>query len=84
MPHKSDFQLKKDEPCVSFGLLTDIQHADIEDGTNYVNTRYYRNSLNLIRNAASEWSHLPNFKFIIQLGNIKYLFCFQDLDFKFF
>lgn len=71
MPNINDLQKINDEPCVTFGLLTDIQHADVEDGINYVNTRYYRNSLNLIRDATEEWKRMPNFKFIIQLGEFK-------------
>jgi hypothetical protein len=84
MPHINDLQKINDEPVVTFGLLTDIQYADVEDGTNYVNTRYYRNSLNLIRDATEEWKRMPNFKFIIQLGEYPNLVSLNFSTLRFF
>ena len=62
-------------PIVSFGLLTDIQYADIENTLNYRKDkmRYYRNGLNMIREAVECWHeniYKNNFKFIVQLGDV--------------
>jgi manganese-dependent ADP-ribose/CDP-alcohol diphosphatase len=62
-------------PILSFGLITDIQYADANDALNYRKdkVRYYRNSINLVREAVEKWHENFNenkFKFIIQLGDI--------------
>ncbi|KAG7271619.1 hypothetical protein CRUP_009277 [Coryphaenoides rupestris] len=57
----------------TFGVIADIQYADVEDGFNYTRTRrrYYRSSLRLLRNARESWScaAVPP-SFILQLGDI--------------
>jgi manganese-dependent ADP-ribose/CDP-alcohol diphosphatase len=65
------------KPLVTFGLLTDIQYADVDNGTSYdkKRIRYYRNSLNLTREAVKNWlvheqQNNVKFKFLIQLGDI--------------
>lgn len=60
-------------PAFTFGLIADIQYADLEDGCNFHGTRkrYYRNSLHLLRNAIRYWNEeevKPSF--ILQLGDI--------------
>ncbi|XP_028990403.1 manganese-dependent ADP-ribose/CDP-alcohol diphosphatase [Betta splendens] len=60
-------------PLFTFGVIADIQYADIDDGYNYNQTRmrYYRSSLKLVRNALDSWSESavkPDF--ILQLGDI--------------
>lgn len=60
-------------PLFTFGVIADIQYADIDDGYNYQRTqrRYYRSSLRLLRNALENWSEAavkPGF--ILQLGDI--------------
>lgn len=60
-------------PAFTFGLIADIQYADLEDGCNFHGTRkrYYRNSLHLLRNAIRHWNEeevKPSF--ILQLGDI--------------
>ncbi|XP_077406904.1 manganese-dependent ADP-ribose/CDP-alcohol diphosphatase [Vanacampus margaritifer] len=60
-------------PLFTFGVIADVQYADMEDGLNFSQTRrrYYRNSLGLLRNARESWSHsAARPKFIIQLGDI--------------
>ncbi|XP_029978385.1 manganese-dependent ADP-ribose/CDP-alcohol diphosphatase-like [Sphaeramia orbicularis] len=60
-------------PLFTFGLIADIQYADIDDGFNYARTRrrYYRNSLQLLRNARESWSESAvKPEFILQLGDI--------------
>lgn len=83
MTHRDD-DVEKEEvenpnikPLVTFGILTDVQYADVDDGMSYDKKRhrYYRNSLNLVKEAVRNWKQheLDNstkFKFLIQLGDI--------------
>ncbi|XP_059180077.1 manganese-dependent ADP-ribose/CDP-alcohol diphosphatase [Centropristis striata] len=60
-------------PLFTFGVIADIQYADMDDGLNYTRTRrrYYRSSLQLLRNAQESWSESavrPDF--ILQLGDV--------------
>lgn len=60
-------------PLFTFGVIADIQYADIDDGYNYSHTRkrYYRSSLQLLRNAQESWSEsVVKPEFILQLGDI--------------
>jgi manganese-dependent ADP-ribose/CDP-alcohol diphosphatase len=64
-----------DKPIVSFGLISDVQYADHGNSLNYRKDRirYYRNSINLVKEAVSVWHKNiieDNFKFIIQLGDL--------------
>jgi len=57
----------------TFGVIADVQYADVEDGFNYTRTRrrYYRSSLRLLRNARESWSGAAvRPSFILQLGDI--------------
>ncbi|XP_027033375.1 manganese-dependent ADP-ribose/CDP-alcohol diphosphatase isoform X1 [Tachysurus fulvidraco] len=71
---KIEAQMEKIEaPLFTFGVIADIQYADLKDGYNYRRTRkrYYRNSLQLLRNAIRSWNEedvKPSF--ILQLGDI--------------
>lgn len=61
------------QPLFTFGVIADVQYADIDDGYNFqrTNRRYYRNSLELLRNALDSWSKAavkPGF--ILQLGDL--------------
>ncbi|XP_072501175.1 manganese-dependent ADP-ribose/CDP-alcohol diphosphatase isoform X3 [Notamacropus eugenii] len=61
------------EPCFSFGIISDIQYADIEDGYNFLRTRtrYYRYSLCHLQGAIEEWNEESNHLFfVLQLGDI--------------
>lgn len=61
------------QPLLTFGVISDTQYANFNDGMDYskTRTRYYRNSLNLIKNAINDWkcSHVP-LSFVIQLGDL--------------
>ncbi|XP_028424442.1 manganese-dependent ADP-ribose/CDP-alcohol diphosphatase isoform X1 [Perca flavescens] len=60
-------------PLFTFGVIADIQYADIDDGYNFTRTRrrYYRSSLKLLRNAWESWSESAvKPEFILQLGDI--------------
>ncbi|XP_054457520.1 manganese-dependent ADP-ribose/CDP-alcohol diphosphatase isoform X2 [Anoplopoma fimbria] len=63
----------RETPLFTFGVIADIQYADIDDGYNYSCTRrrYYRSSLQLLRNAQKSWSESAvQPEFILQLGDI--------------
>jgi len=58
---------------MTFGIIADVQYADVDDGTDYAKTRnrYYRNSLNLLKNAVNDWkSSTESIAFILQLGDL--------------
>ena len=60
-------------PLFSFGIIADVQYADIDDGHNYTRTkgRYYRNSVNLLTEAIKCWNNMsPKPSFIFQLGDL--------------
>ncbi|XP_078081533.1 manganese-dependent ADP-ribose/CDP-alcohol diphosphatase isoform X2 [Mustelus asterias] len=61
------------DPYFTFGVIADIQYANIENGFNYSKTRerYYRNSLHLLRSAIMGWNEEPATpRFILQLGDL--------------
>lgn len=60
-------------PLCSFGLLADVQYADVKDGQNFRKdrTRHYRSSLTLLERAVTELSNPGNdVGFILQLGDL--------------
>ncbi|KAG8446018.1 hypothetical protein GDO86_013770 [Hymenochirus boettgeri] len=57
----------------TFGIIADIQYADIANGFNYTKTRmrYYRNSLALLKGAIGGWAEERRKpEFILQLGDL--------------
>ncbi|XP_022110177.1 manganese-dependent ADP-ribose/CDP-alcohol diphosphatase-like isoform X2 [Acanthaster planci] len=67
----------KASACVfSFGVISDIQHADIENRLNYSQTcmRYYRNALALLKEAVDHWmdgdTSAIRPDFVVQLGDV--------------
>lgn len=85
MPHRNDELSSADEapstesvtPLTTFGIITDIQYADVDDGMNYDKTRhrYYRNSLKLVSEAVQNWrqheiDNQCQLQFLLQLGDI--------------
>ncbi|XP_053721650.1 manganese-dependent ADP-ribose/CDP-alcohol diphosphatase isoform X1 [Synchiropus splendidus] len=65
--------LPPETPIFSFGVIADIQYADVDERYNYSRTamRYYRNSVHLLRNARQSWCESAvKPEFIIQLGDI--------------
>jgi len=56
----------------SFGVITDIQYANVDDGWDFHKTskRYYRNSINLLKNAVQDWKNNKEISFIVQLGDL--------------
>lgn len=63
---------KSTECAFRFGLVTDSQYADINDGTSFMGVkRYYRNSLVMLKRAFECWNEGPcAISFIAQLGDL--------------
>eukprot|EP00466_Bigelowiella_natans_P006324 jgi/Bigna1/79100/fgenesh1_pg.59_\ len=62
-----------EEPLFRFGVIADVQYADIDDGTNFHGSefRYYRGTLQSLRKAVDYWNnHAPDIQFIAQLGDL--------------
>ena len=60
-------------PLFSFGVIADIQYADIENAMNFSKTEHrgYRNALKEARRAVEYWKELvPSPLFIAQLGDL--------------
>ena len=67
---ENDLRLFEEGDVIStFGLLADVQYADHDDHTVFGKQRYYRNSLNLVREAMAHWKR-ANVKFVVQLGDL--------------
>jgi len=57
----------------AFGVIADVQYADIDDGTNFSGTsyRYYRGSLDLVKTAVRDWTTGEwKAKFVLQMGDL--------------
>ena len=65
---------RSEMPMLSFGVIADIQYADVEDGYNFARTsrRYYRTALNMLQKAVDAWMSNKIMKpaFVLQLGDI--------------
>ena len=74
--------VQSNQPLFSFGVITDVQYADIPDGRSFLGVpRYYRHSLLVLQRAVKKWNHRrPNF--IMNFGDIIDGFCpkEQSLD----
>lgn len=61
-------------PLLTFGLIADVHYADIDDGSNHQRTRrrFYRNSLDWVRTAVSDWTSDANapLSFVLDLGDL--------------
>ena len=60
-------------PLFSFGIIADVQYANVDDGYNYSRTklRRYRNSVNLLADAIKNWNNMsPKPSFMFQLGDL--------------
>jgi len=61
----------KEAPLFRFGILADVQYADIPDGQNYARTRTrrYRQSLEILREASAHWRRV-GVDFCVELGDM--------------
>ncbi|KAI3454403.1 hypothetical protein Pfo_011066 [Paulownia fortunei] len=63
------------QPLVSFGVISDVQYADIPDGRSFLGVpRYYRHSLLVLQRAVRNWNERKP-KFVINFGDIVDGFC---------
>mgnify|MGYP001795645193 CR=1 FL=1 len=59
------------QPLFSFGVISDVQYADIPDGRSFLGTpRYYRHSIHVLQRAVQKWNNLKNLNFTINFGDI--------------
>lgn len=58
-------------PVFTFGVIADVQYADIDDGSDFKNTvrRRYRNALRVLRSAVDWWNEQP-IDLVVNLGDI--------------
>lgn len=70
------------QPLLRFGLLTDIQYADIDDRMQVYSKRwrYYRNSLRILNNAVEDYNKMDDLKMVLHLGDIIDGFASNDSD----
>lgn len=65
--------MEDSRPLFTFGVIADIQYADVDDGFNFLRThrRYYRSSIQLLRKALESWAKVADKPgFILQLGDL--------------
>lgn len=66
-------------PLFSFGVITDVQYADIPDGRSFLGVpRYYRHSIQVLQRAVVKWNSLKTLKFSVNFGDIIDGFCPKD------
>lgn len=71
------------QPLFSFGLISDVQYADIPDGRSFLGVpRYYRHSIHVLQRAVKEWNAHQKHKFVINFGDIVDGFCPKDQSFN--
>lgn len=70
------------QPLLSFGVISDVQYADIPDGRSFLGVpRYYRHSIVVLQRAVQKWNQQKT-RFAINFGDIVDGFCpkEQSLD----
>ncbi|CAA0818094.1 Manganese-dependent ADP-ribose/CDP-alcohol diphosphatase [Striga hermonthica] len=66
------------QPLISFGVISDVQYADIPDGRSFLGVpRYYRHSLLVLQRAVRNWNE-KKLKFAVNFGDIIDGFCPKD------
>ncbi|GKV41961.1 hypothetical protein SLEP1_g49426 [Rubroshorea leprosula] len=64
------------QPLFSFGVISDVQHADIPDGRSFLGVpRFYRHSLLVLQRAVQNWNNQKRPQFVINLGDIVDGYC---------
>ncbi|CAK9137533.1 unnamed protein product [Ilex paraguariensis] len=67
------------QPLLSFGIISDVQYADIPDGRSFIGVpRYYRHSILVLQRAVQKWNNHQKLKFVINFGDIVDGFCPKD------
>ncbi|KAL9672055.1 hypothetical protein QQ045_028303 [Rhodiola kirilowii] len=71
------------QPVFSFGVISDVQYADIPDGRSFIGVpRYYRHSILVLQRAVCKWNEHQILKFVINFGDIVDGFCPKDQSLK--
>ncbi|KAG6584112.1 Manganese-dependent ADP-ribose/CDP-alcohol diphosphatase, partial [Cucurbita argyrosperma subsp. sororia] len=71
--------VKGKQPLFSFGVISDVQYADIPDGRSFLGTpRYYRHSIHVLNRAVQNWNNHQKLKFVLSFGDIVDGFCPKD------
>ncbi|KAF2293258.1 hypothetical protein GH714_040627 [Hevea brasiliensis] len=59
------------QPLFSFGVISDVQYADIPDGYSFIGVpRYYQHSIQVLQRAVQKWNNHGMLKFVINFGDI--------------
>uniref|UniRef100_A0A7C8YFW6 Manganese-dependent ADP-ribose/CDP-alcohol diphosphatase n=1 Tax=Opuntia streptacantha TaxID=393608 RepID=A0A7C8YFW6_OPUST len=67
------------QPLFSFGVISDVQYADIPDGRSFLGVpRYYRHSILVLQRAVKKWIDLEKLSFAVNFGDIVDGFCPKD------
>ncbi|PRQ17193.1 putative hydrolase [Rosa chinensis] len=67
------------QPLFSFGVISDVQYADIPDGRSFLGVpRYYRHSIFVLKRAVQKWNDQKKHEFVINFGDIVDGFCPKD------
>lgn len=70
------------QPLFSFGVISDVQYADIPDGRSFLGVpRYYQHSINVLKRAIQNWNNKQTLKFSVNFGDIVDGFCPKDQSF---
>lgn len=79
MGSQTAFRSVERNPLLSFGVISDVQYADIPDGHSFIGTpRYYRHSILVLQRAVQNWNNCQKLKFVINFGDIVDGFCPKD------
>ncbi|TYI90359.1 hypothetical protein E1A91_D03G116200v1 [Gossypium mustelinum] len=58
-------------PLFAFGVITDVQYADIPNGHSFLGVpRFYRHSMLVLQRAVKSWNNNKNLNFAIHFGDI--------------
>lgn len=79
MGHANGFvTAQANQPLISFGVISDVQYADIPDGRSFLGVpRYYRHSMLVLQRAVKKWNE-QKLNFVINFGDIVDGFCPKD------
>ncbi|XP_057787910.1 manganese-dependent ADP-ribose/CDP-alcohol diphosphatase-like [Salvia miltiorrhiza] len=72
------FTAQGEKPLASLGVISDVQYADIPDGSSFLGVpRYYRHSLHVLQRAVKKWNE-EKVNFVINFGDIVDGYCPKD------
>lgn len=67
------------QPLFSFGVISDVQYADIPDGRSFIGVpRFYRHSILVLQRGVQQWNDHKRHKFALNFGDIVDGFCPKD------